>query len=99
MEANFYGSLTQSATAHVGFHFDERKGTLEDVYKPIKDLLPMVDPCEMEISGWDISSLNLYEGCKRAKVLEPTLIEQLRPELEKIKPLPSVLNEDFIAAN
>ena len=60
VEANFYGSLTQSATAHVGFRWDERKGILEDVYKPIKDLLPMVNPVEMEISGWDISGLDLY---------------------------------------
>ena len=59
----------------MGFRFDERKGILEDVYRPIKDMLPMVDPIEMEISGWDISGFNLYESCKRARVLEPTLIE------------------------
>jgi myo-inositol-1-phosphate synthase len=59
----------------------------------------MVDPCEIEISGWDISRLNLYESCKRARVLEPTLIEQLREDLERIKPLPAALNGDFIAAN
>jgi len=91
--------LTQSATAHIGFRFDERKGVLEDVYRPIKDLLPMVDPCEMEISGWDISGHNLYESCKRARVLEPTLIEQLREDLERIRPLKAALNPDFIAAN
>lgn len=69
------------------------------MYKPIKDLLPMVNPCEMEISGWDISGLNLYESCKRSRVLEPTLIEQLRGDLERITPLPAALNGEFIASN
>lgn len=59
----------------------------------------MVNPVDFEISGWDISDLNLYESCKRAKVLEPTLLEQLKEDLEQIKPLSSVLNPDFIAAN
>lgn len=72
--ANFYGSFTQSATCHVGFKQNETKGTLEDVHKPIKDLLPMVDPCEFVINGWDISKNNLYEACKRSRVLEPDLI-------------------------
>jgi myo-inositol-1-phosphate synthase len=53
----------------------------------------------MEISGWDISGLNLYESCKRARVLEPTLIEQLRGDLERIRPLPAAFHGEFIAAN
>lgn len=59
----------------------------------------MVNPVDFEISGWDISDANLYESCKRAKVLEPTLIEQLKGDLEAIKPLQAVLNPDYIAAN
>ena len=61
--------------------------------------MPMVNPCDFEISGWDISNLNLYEACKRAHVLEPTLINALRPELEAIVPLQSVVNQEYIAAN
>ena len=99
VEANFYGSFTQCATAHVGFKYDERSGELTDVHRPVKELLPMINPCDLEISGWDISGLNLYESCKRARVLEPTLIEQLRGDLERIRPLPAALNGEFIAAN
>ena len=98
-KANFYGSFTQSATTHCGFRFDEQTGQLQDVYKPIKELLPMANPIDFEISGWDISGLNLYEAAKRAHVLEPTLIEQLREDLEQITPLPAALNPDYIAAN
>lgn len=97
--ANFYGSFTQSATTHVGFKFDEETGNLKDVHKPIKDLLPMINPIDFEIGGWDISNVNLYEACKRSCVLEPTLVEQLKDKLESIRPLPAALNPDFIAAN
>lgn len=98
-KANFHGSFTQSATTHVGFRFDEENGCLQDVHKPIKDLLPMVSPVDFEIGGWDISGKNLYESAKRARVLEPGLIEQLKDDLEQITPLPAALNPDYIAAN
>lgn len=99
MSANFYGSFTQSATTHVGFKFNQETGLLQDVHKPIKEIMPMANPVDFEVSGWDISDVNLYEACKRSRVLEPTLIAQLKDDLEKIKPLPAALNPDFIAAN
>ena len=98
-KANFYGSFTQSATAHVGFQFDETTGSLKDVYKPVKELLPMANPIDFEIAGWDINGANLYEAAKRSHVLEPTLLEQLKDDLEAITPLPAALNPDYIAAN
>jgi myo-inositol-1-phosphate synthase len=60
MSANFYGSFTQMATCHVGFKYDERTNALQDVYKPVKELVPMVDPVDFVIDGWDISNENLY---------------------------------------
>lgn len=56
VEANFFGSFTQSVTCHAGFKYNEETGFLQDVHKPVKDLLPMVDPCEFVINGWDISA-------------------------------------------
>ena len=94
---NFYGSLTQCGTAHVGYSYD--KGQLKDIYKPVKDLLPMVNPIDFEISGWDINNSNVFDACKRAHVLEPALLNSLKEDLEKLKPLPSVLNQEYIAAN
>lgn len=97
--ANFFGSFTQSATTHVGFKFDEKNGTLSDVYKPIKEIVPMASPIDFDICGWDISAANLYEAAYRSHVLEPTLIEQLKGDLEIIKPMKAILNPDFIASN
>ena len=59
----------------------------------------MANPIDFEVSGWDINSSNLYEAALRSRVLEPTLIEQLREDLEQITPLPAALNPDYIAAN
>jgi myo-inositol-1-phosphate synthase len=39
---------------------------LEDVFLAIKDLVPLVNPNDIQITGWDISDLDLYDSCKRA---------------------------------
>ena len=70
-----------------------------EVHKTIKDLVPLVNPNDLEITGWDISDFNMYESCLRARVLEPHLIEQLKPELEKLKPMKSAFVPDFVASN
>ena len=96
---NFHGSFTQSATAHVGYKYNEETNNLQDVYKPIKEIMPMANPVDFEISGWDISDMNMFDACKRAKVLEPTLINAMKDDLTKIVPMPSILNQEYIAAN
>ena len=42
----------------------------EEIHVPFKDILPMVDPCEVVIGGWDISKMNLADALKRAEVFE-----------------------------
>jgi len=100
--ANFYGSLTQCVTTKIGVRLaKERDGKtmIQDVYAPVKNLLPMVDPTELVIGGWDISGLDMYQATKRAKVLEPDLIRQLKDELSEMKPLSAVFNLSFVASN
>lgn len=53
----------------------------------------------MEITGWDISSANLYEAAKRAQVLEPDLINKLKEKLQSIVPLKTAFNPEFVASN
>ena len=59
----------------------------------------MVHPNDLVVGGWDISNANLADAMKRAKVLDVTLQEQLRPHMQSIVPLPSIYYPDFIAAN
>lgn len=92
---NYYGSITQASTVCLGT--DPKTG--EDVFIPLKGLVPMVDPNEIVWGGWDINGANLAEAMERAQVLEWDLQRQLIPYMKDMKPLPSIYLPDFIAAN
>lgn len=59
---NYWGSLTQASTCRVG----NFKG--EEVYVAFNKLLPMVNPNDIVLGGWDISNLNLADSMERAQV-------------------------------
>lgn len=90
---NFYGSITQASTVYLGTGVDG------EVYIPMKDILPMVNPDDIVVDGWDISSMNMADAMERAKVLDYNLQVKLRPFMEKLKPRKSIYIPDFIAAN
>lgn len=90
---NYWGSLTQAATVRVGNYEGE------EVYAPFKSLVPMADPNEFVIGGWDISGLNMAEAMERSKVLDWELQRQLVPYMKDIVPLPGIYDPEFIAAN
>ncbi|KAF2897555.1 hypothetical protein ILUMI_08623 [Ignelater luminosus] len=92
--ANWYGSITQASTMRLGTGPNG-----EDIFAPLNAVLPMVHPDDIAIDGWDISGLNIAEAVERACVLEPTIQQQLKPHLAKMKPRPSIYDSDFIAAN
>ncbi|MES1914930.1 MAG: Inositol-3-phosphate synthase [Cercozoa sp. M6MM] len=94
VKSNYYGSVTQASTVRIG---QDAKG--QEVYVPMKDVLPMVNPNDIVVGGWDISSMNLGDALDRAEVLEVDLKRQLREEMSKMVPLPSIYYPDFIAAN
>lgn len=91
--ANYWGSITQAATCRVG----NFKG--EEVYVPFKNMLPMVNPNDVAIGGWDISSTNLAEAMERSRVLDYDLQKQLWNSMKEMVPLPSIYDPSFIAAN
>lgn len=70
-----------------------------EIYVPLKQLVPMVDPVDLVIGGWDINSANLEEAMRRAAVFDYSLQELLAPEMRKLVPLRSIYRPDFIAAN
>lgn len=93
-EANWFGSITQASTVLLGTdqHF-------KDVYAPMNEFVPMVNPNDIIVDGWDISSFNLGDAMKRAKVLDVNLQDQLYEKMSKMQPRPSIYDPDFIAAN
>ncbi|XP_016770070.1 inositol-3-phosphate synthase 1-B isoform X2 [Apis mellifera] len=92
-KANWYGSLIQASTIRLG------KGNKEDIYVPMSWMLPMVNPDDIQIDGWDISDMNLADAMQRAKVLNINLQKQLVEHMMHMKPRKSIYYADFIAAN
>lgn len=90
---NYWGSLTQASTCRIGNY----KG--EEVHVPFKALLPMVEPNDVVLGGWDISAMNMAESMERARVLDWELQRQLIPHMKDVVPLPGVYDPAFIAAN
>jgi myo-inositol-1-phosphate synthase len=93
-EPNWYGSLTQSTTIRVG---SDQSG--RPFHVMFNDILPMVNPNDMVIGGWDISSMNLGDAMDRAEVFDRDLQQKLYPAMKKLVPLPSIYYPQFIAAN
>jgi Myo-inositol-1-phosphate synthase len=95
VKPNYYGSVTQSSTVKIGVD----KETGNDVYAPFSSIVPLVNPNDLVVGGWDISKAPLDEAMKRAKVLDVTLQDKLQPYLKDIVPMPSIYYPDFIALN
>ena len=91
---NYHGSISQSATVRVGLDTEGK-----EFYVPLKSLLPMVEPNNLVIGGWDINSANLEVAMNRAQVLDYELQTKLGPFMREMKPLPSIYEQDFIASN
>lgn len=91
---DYFGSLTQASTVRLGID-----ATGEPVYIPFKDMLPMINPNDFVVGGWDISKMNLADAMARSKVLDYDLQRQLVPYMKDIVPLPSVYSETYIALN
>jgi myo-inositol-1-phosphate synthase len=83
------GSLTQMGTIRLGKRTDNNAPL-------IKDFVPLASLDDMVFTGWDIYEDNVYEAASTAKVLEKDLLEELKPFLEAIKPLPAVFDQYYV---
>jgi myo-inositol-1-phosphate synthase len=83
------GSLTQMGTVRLGKRTDGRSPL-------IKDFVPLASLDDIVFGGWDIFEDNAYEAAKTAGVLEAALLDQVRPELEKIRPMPAVFDRQYV---
>ena len=83
------GSLTQMGTIRLGKRTEGRSPL-------IKDFVPLASLDDIVFGGWDIFEDNAYEAAKTAGVLDKDLLEQIRPELEAIKPMPAVFDRHYV---
>ena len=61
-----------------------------------KDFVPLANINDIVFTGWDIFEDNVYESAAHAKVLDKEILEQLKPYLETIKPLPAVFDQYYV---
>jgi myo-inositol-1-phosphate synthase len=87
--ANPIGSLTQMGTIRLGKRTEGRS-------PKIKEAVPLVDLDNVVFGGWDIFEENSYQAARTAGVLEPSLLDQIKPELEAIKPWPAVFDQRYV---
>ncbi len=83
------GSLTQMGTLRLGKRTEGRSPKLADV-------LPLASLDDVVFGGWDLFEDNCYEAAKTAGVLEASLLEQIRPDLETITPWPAVFERKYV---
>jgi len=83
------GSLTQMGTVRLGKRNEARS-------PKIKDFVPLASLDQLVFGAWDIFDEDCYEAASTAGVLETKLLEQLRPELESVKPWPAVFERRYV---
>jgi myo-inositol-1-phosphate synthase len=83
------GSLTQMGTIRLGKRTEGRS-------PKIKDVVTLAGLDDLVFTGWDIFSEDCYAAARTAGVLDKDLLNQIRPELEAIKPLPAVFDPHYV---
>ncbi len=83
------GSTSQMGTIRLGKRTEARSPL-------IKDFAPLASLDDLVFTGWDIFGGNLYDAAKTAQVLDNDQLQQIRPFLESIEPLPAAFNQHYV---
>src|SRR5437667_12480737 len=83
------GSLTQMGTVRLGKRTEGR-------FPKISDVVPLAGLDDLVFGGWDIFEDDCYAAARTAGVIEPSLLDKVRPELEKIRPWPAVFDKHYV---
>jgi myo-inositol-1-phosphate synthase len=83
------GSLTQMGTVRLGKRSDART-------PKINEFVPLADLDDIVFGGWDIFGEDCYAAARTAGVLELAQLEQVRAELEAIKPMSAVFDQRYV---
>jgi myo-inositol-1-phosphate synthase len=97
-KANFLGSLSQHGAIAVA----KDSKTSKPVYKTFRELIDVIDPCELCVDGWDITDDTLQNAVAKAEVLDFDLQQKLQekfPKQMQIKPMRGIFYPDFVATN
>jgi myo-inositol-1-phosphate synthase len=83
------GSLTQMGTIRLGRRTEGRSPL-------ISDFAPLASLDDLVFGGWDIFEDDCYEAARTAGVLEPGLLDEVKPELSAIRPWKAVFDRQYV---
>ncbi len=83
------GSLVEMGTIRLGKRTDNRTPM-------IKDFIELASLDDIVFGGWDIFEENVYEAAMHAGVLDKDLLNEIKPELESIKPMKAVFDPAYV---
>ncbi|MBL7094350.1 inositol-3-phosphate synthase [candidate division KSB1 bacterium] len=84
-----FGSLTQMGTIRLGKRTEKRVPL-------IKDFVELAGLDDLVFAGWDIFEDNGYQSALNAGVLQKELLDQVKTELEQIKPMKAVFDQHYV---
>jgi myo-inositol-1-phosphate synthase len=84
-----FGSLTQMGTIRLGKRTEARA-------PKIKDFVPLAALDDLVFGGWDIFEEDCYAAARTAGVLESGQLDQVRGELEAVRPMPAVFDQRYV---
>src|SRR5215471_12636291 len=83
------GSLTQMGTVRLGKRTEGRSPKISDV-------VPLSSLDDLVFGAWDIFEDDCYAAARTAGVIETSLLDKIRPELEQIRPWPAVFDRRYV---
>ena len=83
------GSLTQMGTIRLGKRTEGRSPKITEV-------VPLATLDDLVFGAWDIFQDDSYAAARTAGVIEPSMLDKVRPELEQIRPWPAVFDQRYV---
>lgn len=83
------GSLTQMGTIRLGKRTEKR-------VPKIKEFVELSDLNDLVFAGWDIFEDDVYQAAVKAGVLQQDLLDKIRQEIEQIKPMKAVFDQNYV---
>jgi myo-inositol-1-phosphate synthase len=83
------GSLTQMGTIRLGKRTEARA-------PKINEFVPLASLNDIVFGGWDIFEEDCFAAARTAGVLDPVQLDQVRGELEAVKPMPAVFDQRYV---
>ncbi len=85
--------MKRGLVPRLGMVTEKTDARISESITEILDLAPLES---LVFGGWDLQHANVYEGALEHKVLPVAILDQVKGELEKIRPWPAVFAKSYV---